>query len=140
MKRPKRLPKLSSGRTARLFWRENRIAAKLEAFGPSSNLSVHVKCPRAPPRLRRRQNLLACRRSGNEKRYDLKGKVVAVEPDKHLVTVSHEEVKGYMPAMTMGFRVASPKIQEAVSVGDEVRFTLRGVLPNVAVTTIEKTK
>ena len=43
-----------------------------------------------------------------------------------------------MPPMTMGFRVASPKIQEAVSVGDEVRFTLRGMPPNVAVTAIEK--
>ena len=42
--------------------------------------------------------------------------------------------------MTMGFRVASPKIHEAVSVGDAVRFTLQGVLPNVAVTTIEKIK
>jgi hypothetical protein len=40
----------------------------------------------------------------------------------------------------MGFRVASPKIQEAVSVGDAVRFTLRGVLPNLAVTAIEKVK
>jgi protein SCO1/2 len=31
--------------------------------------------------------------------------VVAVEPDKHLVTVEHEEIKGYMPAMTMPFTV-----------------------------------
>jgi len=45
-----------------------------------------------------------------------------------------------MPAMTMGFRVASPKIQESVSVGDAVRFTLKGVLPNVAITAIEKIK
>ena len=47
----------------------------------------------------------ACRRSGTEKRYDLKGKVVAVEPDKHLVTVSHGDVKGLMPGMTMPFTV-----------------------------------
>ena len=42
--------------------------------------------------------------------------------------------------LPLGFRVASPKIQEAVSVGDAVRFTLRGVLPNLAVTAIEKIK
>jgi Cu/Ag efflux protein CusF len=54
--------------------------------------------------------------------------------------LTHGEIQGFMPAMTMGFRVASPKIQEAVSVGDAVRFTLRGVPPNVAVTTIEKLK
>jgi protein SCO1/2 len=45
------------------------------------------------------------RNTSHEKRYDLKGKVVAVEPDKHLVTVEHKEIKGYMPAMTMPFTV-----------------------------------
>ena len=52
--------------------------------------------------------VLSCRRSGSEKRYDLKGKVVVVEPDKHLVTVSHDDIKGYMPAMTMEFVVSAP--------------------------------
>ena len=41
----------------------------------------------------------SCRRSGSERRYDLKGKVLVVEADKRLVTVSHEDIKGYMPAM-----------------------------------------
>jgi len=43
-----------------------------------------------------------------------------------------------MPSMTMGFRAASPKIYEGVAVGDEVRFTLRGVPPNLLVTALEK--
>ncbi|HEX6045801.1 MAG TPA: SCO family protein [Pyrinomonadaceae bacterium] len=48
----------------------------------------------------------SCRRtSGNEKRYELKGKVVIVEPEKHLVTIKHEDIKGYMPGMTMPFTV-----------------------------------
>ena len=46
----------------------------------------------------------SCRRS-NEKRYELKGKIVAVEPEKRQVTVSHEDIKGYMPGMTMPFTV-----------------------------------
>jgi len=49
---------------------------------------------------------MSCRRvSTNAKRFELKGKVVAVEPDKHLVTVAHEEIKNYMPGMTMPFTV-----------------------------------
>src|SRR6266498_1142281 len=44
-------------------------------------------------------------RSATEKHYDLKGKVVAVEKDKHLVTVAHENIKDYMPGMTMPFIV-----------------------------------
>jgi hypothetical protein len=43
-----------------------------------------------------------------------------------------------MPAMTMGFRAVSPKIYEAVHVGDAVRFTLGGTPPNLALTAIEK--
>jgi len=68
------------------------------------------------------------------------GVVRAVLPELGVVVITHDQIAGYMPAMTMGFRTASPKIQEAVSVGDAVRFTLRGVPPNVAVTTIEKIK
>ncbi len=44
-------------------------------------------------------------RSPTEKRYDLRGKVVSVEKDKHLLTVAHEDIKDYMPAMTMPFVV-----------------------------------
>ncbi len=43
--------------------------------------------------------------SATEKRYELKGKVVLVEKDQHLVTVAHEDIKDYMPAMTMPFKV-----------------------------------
>jgi len=40
----------------------------------------------------------------------------------------------------MGFRTASSKITEGVSVGDAVRFTLRGAPPNVLITAIDKTR
>ncbi len=66
----------------------------------------------------------ACRRSGNEKRYDFKGKVVAVEPGKHSVTVSHEDVKGYMPAMTMPFTVKSDSDLQILAPDDEITATL----------------
>lgn len=67
---------------------------------------------------------VACRRSGNEKRYDLKGKVTAVEADKHLVTISHEEIKGYMRAMTMPFTVPSESDLQIIAPDDEISATL----------------
>ena len=67
---------------------------------------------------------VACRRSDNEKRFDLKGKVLAVEPDKHLVTVSHEDIKGYMPAMTMPFTVPSESDLQIIAPDDEITATL----------------
>ena len=66
----------------------------------------------------------ACRRSGNEKRYEFKGKVMAVEPDKHLVTVSHEDIKGYMPGMTMPFTVKSESDLQILAPNDEITATL----------------
>ena len=69
--------------------------------------------------------VVSCNRgSGNEKRYDLKGKVVIVEPDKHLVTISHEEVKGYMPGMTMAFTVRNEADLQMLVPNAEVTATL----------------
>ena len=70
--------------------------------------------------------LAGCRRrSANEKRYDLKGKVVMVEKEKRLVTVAHDEIKGYMPGMTMPFTVKDdwPFLIPLVP-GDQITATL----------------
>lgn len=67
----------------------------------------------------------SCRRNpANEKRYDLKGKVVAVEPEKHLVTVSHEDVEDLMPAMTMPFTVPSESDLQILAPDDQITATL----------------
>jgi protein SCO1/2 len=69
--------------------------------------------------------VVSCSRNrANEKRYDLKGKVVAVEKEKSLVTISHEDVKGYMPGMTMPFTVTSKADLEILAPDDEVTATL----------------
>jgi len=70
-------------------------------------------------------SLPGCRhRSATEKRYDLKGKVVAVEKDKRLVTISHEDIKGYMPGMVMPFTVKEDGPLEILVPGDGVQATL----------------
>ena len=74
-----------------------------------------------------------------EREYHVTGVVRAALEDLGLLVVTHGEIPGYMPAMTMGFRTTSPKIVESVKVGDAVRFTLRGTPPNLAITAIEKT-
>jgi Cu/Ag efflux protein CusF len=76
--------------------------------------------------------------SGVEREWTVEGVVRSIFPELNVLVITHGEINEFMPAMTMGFRVASPKIQEAVSVGDAVRFTVRGVPPNVAVIAIQK--
>ncbi len=53
----------------------------------------------------------ACQKSQTQnsstevKRYALKGRVVAVDRDKKKATVKHEEIPGFMAAMTMPFPI-----------------------------------
>ena len=64
-----------------------------------------------------------CRRS-NERRYELKGNIVAVDPNKHQVTVSHEDIKGYMPGMTMPFTVRDQIDLKELAPNDMLSATL----------------
>jgi Cu/Ag efflux protein CusF len=69
---------------------------------------------------------------------DIHGVVRALLPDLGIIVLTHEDISDFMPGMTMGFRVTAPTIPAELSVGDAVRFTVRGSPPLVVVTTIEK--
>ena len=75
---------------------------------------------------------------GGEREYQGTGVVRAGLGDIGILVITHGEIAGYMPPMTMGFRATSPTILESVKPGDAVRFTLRGTPPNLAITAIEK--
>jgi protein SCO1/2 len=64
------------------------------------------------------------RRSANEKRYPLKGKVVAVDKTDRTATIAHEDIVGYMPAMTMPFKINNAADLEMLKPGDEITGTL----------------
>jgi len=68
----------------------------------------------------------ACKsgRSPNEKRYDLKGKVIAVDQTARTVTIAHEEIRGYMPAMTMPFSVKKDSDLEILKPGNLITADL----------------
>jgi protein SCO1/2 len=66
----------------------------------------------------------APRRSANEKRYPLKGKVVAVDKANRTATIAHGDVPGYMPAMTMPFKIKNDGDLEMLKPGDEVTAQL----------------
>lgn len=77
--------------------------------------------------------------AGGEREYHATGVVRAGIAELGILVITHGDIPGYMPPMTMGFRTESPKILESVRPGDEVRFTLRGTPPNLAITAIDKT-
>ncbi|HJQ69581.1 MAG TPA: copper-binding protein [Blastocatellia bacterium] len=60
----------------------------------------------------------------NAQRYELKGKVEHVDKRGSAVTIAHEEIKGYMPAMTMPFKLKDESIYDELAPGDKVTATL----------------
>ncbi len=52
------------------------------------------------------------------------GSVVAVVPSSGQIVLEHGEIKGFMDAMTMGYRVETTSVLEGLKPGDQVRFTI----------------
>lgn len=57
--------------------------------------------------------------------YPARGVILAVEADKKRVQVKHEEIVGYMPAMSMPFEVRDTNELRGLSAGQRVTFRLR---------------
>jgi Cu/Ag efflux protein CusF len=66
------------------------------------------------------------------------GKVIALVPESQEIVVDHEEIKGFMDAMTMGYKVNPGSLLKTVKPGDKVRFTID--TEKRAITKIEKLK
>src|SRR5947209_4788517 len=69
--------------------------------------------------------LFSCaRRNPNEKRYPIKGTVVAVNKTDRTATIKHEDIPGYMPGMTMEFKIKGDADLQVMRPGDEITGTL----------------
>jgi Cu/Ag efflux protein CusF len=54
------------------------------------------------------------------------GVVIAVDPKTGALTVNHSEIRGFMPAMEMMFRVDPPSLSQGLRKGDKIAFTIEG--------------
>ena len=80
--------------------------------------------------------LLACEPGGQT--YHASGVVVAVNvPDRQL-KLAHEDIPGFMPAMTMNFDVAPGVPLDRLKRGERVRFTLKRSAEHLRITGVEK--
>ena len=59
-----------------------------------------------------------------EQRFDLRGKVVAVDKTQKKLTVDHEAIPGFMGAMTMAYSVKDEHLLDNVAAGDQVSAKL----------------
>lgn len=84
------------------------------------------------------QNPSASSTAPAAKIYDVKGKVVALDAARKVVTLDHEDIPGLMKAMTMEFAVEDPKVLGGVAAGDAVQAKLKVEGGNYIVTGLEK--
>lgn len=91
----------------------------------------------APPR-GEKESYRAAAQPDSQKTVIGEGKVIATVPSANQIVVEHGEIKDFMEAMTMGYRVEPPSLIEGLKSGDQVRFTID--IPNKAIVKIEKIK
>jgi Cu/Ag efflux protein CusF len=61
---------------------------------------------------------------GAPKTVSAEGFVIALVPESHEIVVEHSDIKGFMDAMTMGYKVSSPAMLRSLKPGDRVYFTI----------------
>jgi len=70
--------------------------------------------------------------------YDIKGKVVAVEKEKGKIKLDHEDIPGFMNAMTMSFKVENPAMLDEFKAGDAVVGKLKRTDGETVITELKK--
>ena len=68
--------------------------------------------------------LLSCAPRPEGRRHELKGQVLAVDKGRQEIVIRHEDIPGFMPAMTMPFAVKDRALLEGRAPGDIVLGTL----------------
>ena len=66
----------------------------------------------------------ACRRTPPGQEYEVKGQIVSVDPAKGEVLLDHQDIKNFMPAMTMVYKVEDPALLQGKEPGDLITATL----------------
>ncbi len=64
----------------------------------------------------------ACRPAGRH--YELKGQILAVDPTRQELTIKHQDIPGFMPGMTMAFKVGDRRLMDDRIAGELVTATL----------------
>ena len=67
---------------------------------------------------------VACTTKPDQRVFTLEGQVLSVQPAKKLVEIKHEEIKGFMPAMTMPYEVRDARLLDGLSPGDLISAKL----------------
>lgn len=66
----------------------------------------------------------ACGRAPDARQYEVRGQILGVDAERAEVLVDHEDIPGFMPAMTMPYKVNDVGLLEGKQPGDLITATL----------------
>ena len=105
---------------------------RAEALGRDVE-AVHAQLER----LERERQACASGGRADEQQWEGRGVVRAVYPQ--MVVITHEEIRGLLPARTTSFPAGMPRPTGPLRIGEPIRFSLRGtVADDAAVVAIER--
>src|SRR5882724_6890220 len=76
--------------------------------------------------------------STDRREFTLQGQVLALSADRKEANIKHEDIKGFMPAMTMPYKVRDAKEFEGIAPGDLINATLVVVPDDAYLTKVKK--
>jgi protein SCO1 len=76
--------------------------------------------------------------SAPAREYELKGQILAVDEAQHTLTIRHDDIPGFMPGMTMPFKVRDLALLEGRVPGDLVRATLAVTDTDAYLTSVDR--
>jgi Cu/Ag efflux protein CusF len=62
--------------------------------------------------------------AGSAKQYQMRGEIMSLDPGGHVATIKHDEIKGFMGAMTMGYPIKDPAEFSKLTVGEPITATV----------------
>jgi Cu/Ag efflux protein CusF len=63
-------------------------------------------------------------KSGPVKEYQMRGEITGLDAGGHVATIKHENIPGFMSAMTMGYPVKDPAEFSKLAVGEPITATV----------------
>src|SRR5512133_873976 len=73
-----------------------------------------------------------------ERRFQLHGQVLAIAPTRQEATIRHDEVVGFMDAMTMPFKIRDSRLLDGIVPGDLIDATLVVLSEDAYLTDVKK--
>jgi protein SCO1/2 len=77
--------------------------------------------------------------AAGQKVYDLRGKIVSRDRGDNSLKIDHEEIKGFMEAMTMDYTVRGAKVEQLPPDGTKIHAKLHVVDDAYWVSDVQKT-